>query len=266
MSSSKSAFACIKQFTKFIDYDYSTKTLDIATPESDNSNLASYALTEYDSKKEMSNYGFTIPSQCIVNNVEEISDAVANMNYPLVLKINSPDILHKTDAGGVKLNVNSVDEAIIAYNDILTNCKEYKSDAKVEGVIVQEMAPIGTEIIIGINNDAQFGPMILVGLGGIFVEVFKDAVLYPVPVNKSEAIGMLKQLKAYKLLNGYRGSETSDIDALADLIVKVSDYAYEHKEDVKEIDLNPVFVYPKGKGVCVIDSLIVKYKDYRGYD
>jgi len=259
MSSTKSAFHCIKEFTKFVKYNYKLRTLNIAVPDKNTKRSKSYALTEYDSKQEMKNYGLPIPKQKIVNSIDDISSVVSEMEYPLVLKVNSPDILHKTDAGGVKLNINSKDEAIDAYEDILSNCKHYNSNAQIDGVLVQEMVPEGIEIIIGINNDVQFGNMLLVGFGGVFVEVFKDAILYPVPINKYEAMDMLKQLKAYKLLTGYRGEKPYDVDALVDVIVKISNFAYEHKDEIKEMDLNPIFVYPQGKGVCVVDALLVKY-------
>ena len=183
------------------------------------------------------------------------------MKKPLVLKINSDQILHKTDAGGVKLNINTADEAAAAYREILDNVAESMPGAATDGVLVQEMAPAGVEIIIGVTNDKQFGPMLLVGMGGVFVEVFKDAALYPVPLNKGEARAMLEKLKSYKMLTGYRGSKPCDIEALTDMMVKIAGYAYEHRDEIKEMDLNPVFVYPEGEGVCAVDALIVKYTD-----
>ena len=183
------------------------------------------------------------------------------MDYPIeCVKVNSSDILHKSDVGGVKVNINNKDEAINAFNEILKNVKELRPDSTIDGILVQEMVESGKEIIIGINNDEQFGPMILVGLGGVFVEVFKDTVLYPLPINKKEAEYMLKKLKSYKLLQGYRGELPCDINALTDMIVKLGDYAYENRSIIKEIDLNPVFVYPEGKGVKVVDALVIKYK------
>lgn len=131
--------------------------------------------------------------------------------------------------------------------------------ASTDGILMQEMAPPGVEIIIGVTNDPQFGPMLLAGLGGIFVELLKDTVLYPAPINKIEAEMILKSLKTYRLLTGYRGSKPCDLDALEDLMVKISEYAALHKDTLKEMDLNPVFVYPKGQGVCVVDALIVKH-------
>jgi len=243
---------------KFSQYDYKSKTLSLAFPDIKNSD-DTYALSEYDSKEEIKCHGIDIPAQAIVTSKEDLKKVLAkDFTYPVVLKVNSADILHKTEAGGVKLNIASEEEALSAFDEIMQSCKAYKPDAKIDGVLIQQMVPKGTEIIIGINNDKMFGPIILVGLGGIFVELFKDVALYPAPLNKDEAMNMLKKLKAYKLLSGYRGSEPLDIDALSDLIVKVGDYAVANKDTLKELDLNPVFVYKKG--VKAVDALVVKYK------
>ena len=123
------------------------------------------------------------------------------------------------------------------------------------------MLKSGMEMIIGVNNDPQFGPMIMVGMGGVFVEVFKDVALYPAPVNQYEAMEMLKALKSFRLLNGYRGNQVCDIKALCDIIVNISRYAAENRNILKELDINPLFVYPEGQGVGVADALIVKYQE-----
>ena len=120
---------------------------------------------------------------------------------------------------------------------------------------------LSTEMIIGLNSDPQFGPMLLVGMGGVFVEVFKDAALYPVPLNHDEALHMLQALKSFKLLNGYRGNPPADIEALTDMMVKISDFAYRKKDTLKELDMNPLFVYPKGEGVAIADALAIMYEE-----
>jgi acyl-CoA synthetase (NDP forming) len=232
----------------------------MAVPEAKNDARDSFALSEFDSKQEIERLGVPVPLQKVANNRTELQEALQGMSFPLVLKINSPDILHKSDVGAVKLSINDETEAAAAFDEILANSKKNAPDAKLEGILVQEMAPQGVETIIGVTNDIQFGPMLLVGLGGVFVEVFKDVVLYPVPLNKEEAYYMIRQLKGFKLLSGYRGEPPCDLEALAEVMVKVSDYASEHKDDLKELDLNPVFVYPEGKGVCAADAMIVKYK------
>jgi acyl-CoA synthetase (NDP forming) len=143
----------------------------------------------------------------------------------------------------------------------MASCRAYKPDADIEGVLVGTMADPGTEFIIGINNDAQFGPMLLVGMGGVFVEVFKDAVLSPCPISRHEALEMLKSLKSYRMLTGYRGSAPRDVDALVDMMTRVSNYACENASVVRELDINPVFVYEEGMGAVAVDALIVKKKD-----
>lgn len=260
MSSMGTSFKCLKQIAAFADYDVSKRTLVTSVPKAHDPSKT-VALSEFDSKEEMRKYGVPVPDQTIARSEDEVKAAVARMKKPLAFKINSSEILHKTDAGGVKLNINSEDEGIAAYHEILANVAKNKPGAAVDGILVQEMAPYGVEMIIGVTNDRQFGPMLLVGLGGVFVEVFKDAALYPAPMSKYEAGEMLKKLKSYKMLTGYRGSKPCDIDALTDMMVKIADYAYEHRDEIKEMDLNPVFVYPEGQGVCAVDALIVKYTD-----
>ncbi len=260
MSSMGTAFNCLKQLADFAAYEPKAHTLQSCVPER-NRTGSSAALSEFDSKAQMAGYGVPVPAQTIARSEDEARAAAAKMKKPLVLKINSDEILHKTDAGGVKLNIHTEDEAAQAYHEILANVAKSKPGAATDGVLVQEMAPIGVEMIIGVTNDKQFGPMLLVGMGGVFVEVFKDAALYPAPLNHEEAVGMLKKLKSYKLLTGYRGAKPCDIDALADMMVKIGDYACAHKDELKELDLNPVFVYPEGEGVCAVDALIVNYTD-----
>lgn len=259
MSSMGTSFQALAKLAKFSEYDYKARTLESAVPAVHGEKTM--ALSEFDSKAEMKANGVPVPAQAIARTDEELIEAVKVMNFPLVMKINSSEILHKTDAGGVKLNIMSEEEALAASKEIYANVAKSMPGASTDGILVQEMAPAGVEIIIGVTNDKQFGPMLLVGLGGVFVEVFKDAALYPAPLSKNEALNMLKELKSFKMLTGYRGSKPCDIDALTDMMVKIADYAYKHKDEVKEMDLNPVFVYPEGEGVCAVDALIVKYTD-----
>ena len=220
MSSMGTSFSCLKQLSDFAVYDASKRTLIPAVPEKHDEGKT-VALSEFDSKAEMRACGVPVPDQTIVRSEEEARAAAERMKKPLVLKINSDQILHKTDAGGVKLNINTADEAAAAYREILDNVKRSMPGAATDGVLVQEMAPAGVEIIIGVTNDKQFGPMLLVGMGGVFVEVFKDAALYPVPLNKGEARAMLEKLKSYKMLTGYRGSKPCDIEALTDMMLSL---------------------------------------------
>ena len=143
----------------------------------------------------------------------------------------------------------------------MKNVTAKKPEAKINGVLMVPMLKSGVEMIIGVNNDPQFGPMIMVGMGGVFVEVFKDVALYPAPLKEAEAMEMLKSLKSFKLLNGYRGSAKCDIKALCETIVAIGNYASANKDTLKELDINPLFVYAEGEGVGVADALIVKYKE-----
>ena len=183
---------------------------------------------------------------------------VREIGFPVVLKIDSADVPHKTDVGGVKLNINSEEEALAAFDEILANVKKHVPDAKVDGVLVAQMLRKGTEMILGIHRDSQFGPMVLIGFGGIFVELFKDSALYPAPFGKEEALEMIRSLKTYPLLSGYRGSAPLAIDQLADMLVKMGNLAVEKKEEISELDMNPVFVYEDS--VCAVDALVVKSK------
>ncbi len=260
LSPGTSGYSQIAKLSGFFSYKPEEHLLDVALPESAPKAENRVVLSEEASKNELAAYDIPVPKQQNVTSESELEAAVANIGFPLVMKINSPDIAHKTDAGGVALNIRSQQEAKEAYNKILTSCKNYKADAKIDGVLVQQMVKQGVEMILGVSSDPQFGPMLLVGMGGVFVEVFRDSALSPCPISKPEAMRMITGLKSYKLLAGYRGSAPCDVDALADLMVKLSQYAAENKENLLELDLNPVFVYPEGEGVMAADALVVRDK------
>lgn len=248
-------FSAIQKLIERIEYRPERKRLESAVPHRSGS---ARALSEYESKRELAAFGLPVPEEIVVRNEGELAAACDKLGYPLVLKINSRDILHKTDAGGVKLNIKTWEGALAAYHAILTSCAAYNPAAELDGILVTRMAKPGAEIILGIKNDHQFGPMLLCGLGGVFVEVFKDTILTPCPLLKEEALDQLAGLKAYKLLQGYRSSKACDVDALAELMQKLSEYAVANKDVLEELDLNPVFVYPQGEGVCIVDAIIVR--------
>ena len=252
------AFKLLRHLADFIAYEPETKTLELAVghPKSEETQ----ALSEHESKQELKVYGVPVPDEVIVTSKEEAAQFAKNHPGPLVMKVESADILHKSDVGGVKLNVCGPEAAEKAYEEIMESVTEKRPDAHINGILTVPMLDAGVEIIIGVNNDPQFGPMIMVGMGGVFVEVFKDVALYPAPLKEEEALEMLKSLKSFKLLNGYRGTEKCDIKALCQTIVAISNYAQANKDVLKELDINPLFVYPEGKGVGVADALIVKRK------
>ncbi len=193
----------------------------------------------------------------IVNTPEEAIKAANEIGYPVVAKIVSPDILHKTDAGGVKLNLKTDEEVKNAFNEILENAKKYKSDAKIIGVNIQPFAKEGiAELIIGMTTDPQFGPALMFGLGGIFVEIYKDVSFRVCPITEYDAREMIREIKAFPILDGFRGRPKADIDTLVDILLKISKLAVENPE-IDQLDLNPVIVYEKGKGVAVVDARII---------
>lgn len=254
LPSPKYAFPALANLFKFINYNAEEKVLDVALPDNEQAGKTR-ALSEVESKSMLKEYGVPIDLGYIAKNRDEVKEYFEKLGAPIVMKIESNDILHKSDVGGVKLNINDVNSALKAYDEIMESVTEKAPEAKINGVLMQKMLPKGVEIIIGVNNDPQFGPMLLVGLGGVFVELFKDVALYPVPLNKKEACDMLTSLKSFKLLTGYRGSKPCDIDALTDTMVAISDFALANRNRLKELDINPLFVYEKGVGVA--DALVV---------
>jgi acetyltransferase len=176
------------------------------------------------------------------------------------MKIQSRDIPHKSEVGGVRVNIATKGEAFAAYQALLESAQRHRPDAAIQGVLVGPMAKKGVEIIVGTLQDATFGPMIMVGLGGITTELFKDVIYRPAPVSAEEASGMLGELKAAPLLNGFRGAAKADVPALAQLIAQISELAARFKNEISEIELNPVLVHPEGQGVTIVDALVVRKK------
>lgn len=253
LPTSSYAMSILKKFSDFIAYDFSKKTLSLAIPEEKYEGEGRF-LSENESKRMLGDFGIPVPKECVAKTVEDAVEFANTIKYPIVMKIESEDIPHKSDIGGVKINILDEDELKLAFEEISNNARVNAPNAKVNGILVQEMLPYGTEMIVGINNDPNYGPMIMCGLGGVFVEIFKDVSLYPAPFNKDEALDMIKSLKGYKLLTGYRGNKELDVNGLADLLVQVSDFSVANKDRVLELDMNPVFLYEKG--LALADSLI----------
>ena len=259
LPTTKYGFRALQHLQDFISHDTIKREARLAIPEAHSANTR--ALSEYESKKLLADNGVPVDLGYIAKTKAEVKEYAKKIGYPLVMKVESNDILHKSDVGGVMLNIKSLEQAEEAYDKILANAVQHAPNAKINGILMQKMLKAGTEMIIGLNSDPQFGPMLLVGMGGVFVEVFKDAALYPVPLNHDEALHMLQSLKSFKLLNGYRGNPPADIEALTDMMVKISDFAYRKKDTLKELDMNPLFVYPKGEGVAIADALAVMYEE-----
>ncbi len=199
-------------------------------------------LVEPEAKEILRLYGVPVPDFKVATNEEEAVRFSNEIGYPVVMKIVSPQIIHKSDAGGVKVNIKNEEEAREAFRTIMENARKYKPDADLWGVIIYKMLPLGKEVIVGMIRDPQFGPAIMFGLGGIFVEILKDVSFRVAPVSKEEALEMIKEIKAYPILAGARGEKPVDIDALADMIVRIGEMATELPE-IRELDINPIFAY-----------------------
>lgn len=201
-------------------------------------------------------YGFPTPKSILGANEDECVKAAKEIGYPVVMKIASPDIIHKSDAGGVKVGVKNDEDLRAAFRSIMESAKKYKADARVKGVLVQEMVKSAKETILGASQDPTFGPVIMFGLGGIYVEVLKDVVFRIAPIDEREAAKMVESIKTIKLLKGVRGEKPSDLKAIADSLQRLSQLVTDFRE-IKEFDINPLLVLEEGKGARVVDARII---------
>ena len=213
-------------------------------------------LTEVESKELLTQWGIPVVEAKLARTKKEAISLSKEMGFPVVLKIISPDIIHKSDAGGVKLGLANATQVGKAYTEIMSSIKEKYSPAQIQGVSVQKMVPAGIEVIIGMSKDAQFGPVLMFGLGGVLVEVLKDVSFRIVPLTRGDASEMIKEIKGYPILQGYRGKEPANITALEELIIKVSEFV-EQNPQIKELDLNPIFAY-KDKAIAVDARIVVE--------
>jgi acyl-CoA synthetase (NDP forming) len=211
-------------------------------------------LLEPEAKTVCVEYGIPVTKFMIAKTEDEAVKSADKLGYPVVLKIVSPDVIHKFDVGGVILNLKSSLEVRKAYSQILSNVRKHKAKAEITGILVQEMAPESTEIIIGATKDPQFGPALMFGLGGIFVEVLKDVTFRIAPITEADAKEMITEVKAYPILKGYRNQPPADIDAIIRILVNTSRLVMDYPE-IKELDLNPIMVYKKG--AKTVDARII---------
>ena len=211
-------------------------------------------LLEPEAKLVCVEYGIPVTEFRVASNGEEAVKFAGEIGYPVVLKVVSPEIIHKSDAGGVMINLQNPSDVSDAYRKILENVRKYNADARIVGILVQEMAPQSTETIVGAIKDPQFGQTIMFGLGGIFVELLKDVSFRIAPITADDAKEMITQLKAYPLLKGFRNSPPADIDALVGILLSTSRLVMENPE-IKELDLNPVLAYQKG--AKTVDARII---------
>lgn len=217
-------------------------------------------LSEYESKSVLRDFGIAVLDEILVRNRADLQSAVERVGFPLVMKIQSRGIPHKSEVGGVHINIENAKQAHVVHDMLIENARHYRPDAEIQGILIGPIAKKGGEIIIGTVRDAIFGPIVMVGLGGIATELFKDVIYRLAPVSELEAISMLNELKSAPLLHGFRGAPKVDIKALAALVARVSQLAAALKHVVSEIEINPALVHPEGQGVTIVDALVVAAK------
>lgn len=214
-------------------------------------------LTEYDAKKLLAGWGIPVTREILAGSLEDAISAASEIGYPIALKVVSPDIIHKTEAGAVALRIKDDEELRNAYGRLLERSMKSVPQARLRGMLVQEMVSGGVEFMIGVKRDPLFGPLVAVGLGGIYVEILKDISICHAPVDRGEALRMISALRGFPLLSGIRGKEPGDVEALAEMVSEVSLMAVA-ETTLAELDINPVFVLNKGKGVVAADAVVIR--------
>jgi acetyl-CoA synthetase (ADP-forming) len=209
---------------------------------------------EQDAETVAKEYGITVSRSGLATTEKEALTLSKKLGFPLVMKIVSRDILHKSDIGGVKAGVKSNGEVRRAFREIIANARKANRKASISGILVQSMAQTGHEFVVGGTRDPQFGPTVMFGLGGIYVELFKDVSFRLAPLDQGEALSMMDEIKSSRLLTGFRGSKPLDKTSAAKVIMAVGDIMNDHPE-IDSVDINPLFIYPKG--VCAVDVRII---------
>jgi acetyltransferase len=218
---------------------------------------AGKVLTEYQSKQLLQAYGIPITREKLAHTPEDAVKVARGIGYPVALKVQSEKIAHKTEAKVIRLNLKEDGEVLKAYEEILLNAERHDPEARVDGILVQEMVYGGTEAMVGMVVDKQFGPCLVFGLGGIFIEVLKDISMRVAPVGKGDALEMIEEIRGFQILNGFRGKPRADVEKIIGVLTKLSNLSMDLRETIKEIDINPLMVYDEGQGVRVVDALVV---------
>jgi acetyltransferase len=258
------ALAASLTYGGFLEGRADEKPVGISTSPSDRGRIEAILessgriVTEDLGKAILSAYGIAIPSEKLSRSLDEAKEMAKEIGYPVALKIVSPQIAHKTEAGGLRLDIGDEEALSFAYTQILDNAKEYDPHAEIKGVLVQEMVKPGKEVIVGMLQDSQFGPMILFGLGGVFVEVLKDFSLRHTSLTERDAWSMIREIRGYPILGGVRGDISSDLPAIVKVLLAVSQLATDFQDFISSMDINPLVVYPEGEGLKVLDCLFVK--------
>jgi acetyltransferase len=213
-------------------------------------------LGEIEARDVMEAYGMRLPQSRLAQSPDEAAQIAAEIGFPVVMKISSPDILHKSDIGGVKVGVSDAASARDTFELIEYRARKYSPDARIWGVLVQEMVRKGRELLVGVNRDPQFGPLVAVGMGGIYVEVLKDVAFRLAPISEQEAREQLRSIRTFPLLRGVRGEPQADIAAIEETVLRVSQLVTDFPEIV-EMDINPLVAHNEGEGAIVLDARII---------
>lgn len=218
---------------------------------------ADSSLSEHQSKALLNLYGIPVTREMVATTASDAVRFAGEIGFPVVLKVDSPDILHKSEANAIRVGVGSKEEIIQIYDELIENAAKYNPNARINGILVQEMIQGGSEVIVGMSQDPQFGPTIAFGLGGIFVEILKDISLRVAPLSPADAEQMVKEIKGYPILMGVRGKKRSDIKGIVDVLLRISTLAKDWEGTISEIDINPLMVLDEGRGVRAVDALVV---------
>lgn len=218
-------------------------------------------LDEHQSKRILKEYGIPVVRECVVHGPEEALAAAAAIGYPVAVKVLSSDVPHKTDANALALDVDSPARLRLCYDAVLANVRSHQPGARVAGVLIQEMAARGVEVILGVSRDPQSGPIVMFGMGGVLTEIFRDVSFRALPIRRVDAAEMIAETRAAQLLRGHRGRPPADVDALVETLLQVSQMAEDLGDDLLELDVNPLIVGPAGSGVQVVDALLVRGRD-----
>jgi acyl-CoA synthetase (NDP forming) len=219
-------------------------------------------LSEFQCKRILNCYGIPITREVLAVSAETAAEHASELGYPVALKIQSGEILHKTEAGGIRLDLHSDQEVRAAYHEVIANSRRHSPDAAIQGVLVQEMLKDGVEVIIGTTRDPVFGHVIMFGLGGIFVEALRDVSFRVAPLTRGDAEEMIREIKGYRVLQGMRGRPPADVDAIVDAILRVSQLVTDFPDEIEELDINPLVVFEEG--AKAVDALVTRRRDRAG--
>ena len=260
MQGAKPALSAIKHYLDWCQWTRPPVVADADVPISANKWIPRLQngekLSEREAKEFLADHGLPTTREQLASDADDAVAIAIRLGFPVVMKIESADIAHKTEIGGVRLGIDSEQSVRVAFDEILANARQHAPSARLNGVVVQEMVSGGVEMIVGMSMQRPFGPAIVVGSGGIMVELVKDSALALAPVHPERATALVGATRASRLLKGYRGSAPADIRALEDLVVRLSAISVAYADQLDAIDLNPVSVLPNGKGVRILDAFI----------